>query len=100
MHYISLSFLFFFFFIQQITVAQEFEVKSFRKDVSDLSAIKDGRKDVNNQNCAIIKVRTNLSDLSIDCNLKITGNVVVKSDEVWLYVSPKEKRLKFMKEGL
>jgi len=79
--------------------SQEFEVRSFEKDPKDISAIRFPRKDVNNQDAAIIKVRTNLNGLKYECNFGFIGDPDVKEGEVWLYVSPREKRLKFIKNG-
>jgi len=79
--------------------AEEFEIRNFKKDPSDVSAIRSSRKDVNGQACAILKVRTDLSGLSFECNQGLTGDPEHKTGEVWLYISPREKRIKFMKEG-
>ena len=79
--------------------ADEFEIRNFKKDLSDVSAIRSSRKDVNGQACAILKVRTDLSGLSFECNQGLTGDPEHKTGEVWLYISPREKRIKFMKEG-
>ena len=79
--------------------SQEFEVRSFSKDSKDISAIRFPRKDVNNQAAAIIKVRTNLIDLKYNCNSGFIGDPVEKDGDIWLYVSPRERRIKFMKEG-
>jgi len=79
--------------------ADEFEIRNFKKDPLDYSAIRSERKDVNGQACAILKVRTDLTGLSFECNQGITGDPGHKTGEVWLYISPREKRIKFMKEG-
>ncbi|MBC8315918.1 MAG: PEGA domain-containing protein [Bacteroidetes bacterium] len=79
--------------------ADEFEIRNFKKDPSDYSAIRSSRKDVNGQACAILKVRTDLSGLSFECNQGLTGDPEYKTGEIWLYLSPREKRIKFMKEG-
>jgi len=79
--------------------SQEFEVRSFAKDPKDISAIRYPKKDVNNQPAAIIKVRTSLKDLNFECNSGFVGDPEFKDGEIWLYVSPRERRLKFMKEG-
>jgi len=78
--------------------SQEFEVRSFTKDPKDISAIRFPRKDVNNQAAAIIKVRTNMTGLKFDCNSGFIGDPEVKEGEIWLYVSPRERRLKFINE--
>jgi len=77
--------------------SQEFEIRSFSRDASDISAIRFPRKDVSGQSAAIIKVRTTLDDLKFESNMGIVGDPVIKEGEIWLYVSPREKRLKFMR---
>jgi len=79
--------------------ADEFEIRNFKKDPSDYTAARSGRNDINGQACAILKVRTDLTGLSFECNQGFTGDPEYKTGEVWLYLSPKEKRIKFMKEG-
>ena len=79
--------------------SQEFEVRSFSKEPNDISAIRFPRKDVNNQSCAIIKILTNLDELQYDCNAGFVGDPEYKTGEIWLYVSPRERRIKIMKEG-
>ena len=79
--------------------AQTFRVLSFEEELSDLSAIKYERKDVNDQKCAIIKVYTNLNGLLFETRLGIEGDIITKTGEFWLYVSPKEKMLKIIKSG-
>ena len=91
--------LLFLFFVRTFLFTQEFEVRSFTKDSKDISAIRFPRKDVNNQSGAIIKVRTNLQGLNYNCNSGFIGDPFEKDGDIWLYVSPKEKRIKFMKEG-
>lgn len=81
------------------TYSQSFRVLSFEEDISDLSAVNYERKDVNDQKCAIIKVYTNLSGLYFETRLGIEGDVVSKTGEFWVYVSPKEKMLKVIKNG-
>ncbi|MBC8315916.1 MAG: PEGA domain-containing protein [Bacteroidetes bacterium] len=82
-----------------VLYAQEFEVRSFSNDPNDISAIRYPKKDVNNQPAAIIKVRTSLNGLNFECNSGFVGDPEFKDGEIWLYVSPRERRLKFMKEG-
>lgn len=79
--------------------AQNLRVLSFEEDMSDLSAIKYERKDVNDQKCAIIKVYTNLSGLFFETRLGIEGDIVSKTGEFWVYISPREKQLKVIKSG-
>ncbi|MDD4149707.1 MAG: PEGA domain-containing protein [Bacteroidales bacterium] len=79
--------------------SQSFRVLSFDEDMSDLSAISAARKDVNDQNCAIIKILTNLDGLYFETRLGIEGDIVNKTGEHWIYVSPREKQLKVIKKG-
>lgn len=79
--------------------AQSFRVLSFEEDASDLSAVKNSRTDVNDQKCAIIKVYTNLDALYFESRLGIEGDIVTKTGEFWVYVSPREKMLKIIKSG-
>ena len=79
-------------------MAQRFTVENFRADPGDISARQSPRTDVNGNQCAIIKVRSNINDLNFDSNIGIT-DVVLKNSEHWLYVSPLERNIKFMKDG-
>lgn len=92
-------FLLIFSLITQFLIAQQFEVVDFRHVPSDLAAIRYERVDVNGEKCAIIKVRSNIEGIRFDANLGIEGNPVFEDGEVWLYVSPGERRLKLMREG-
>jgi len=96
-----LFFLTFFFglFLIPEALSQEFKVLSFSFDPQDISAIRYPRTDVNNQGAAIVKVRTNLTGISFDCNIGFVGDPEPKTGEIWLYISPREKRIKFMKMG-
>lgn len=67
--------------------------------MSDLSAVSLERKDVNDQKCAIVKVFTNLNGLFFETRLGIEGDIVKKTGEYWIYVSPREKMLKVIKSG-
>lgn len=78
--------------------AQRFEVESFYHDAADLSAHRFDQTDVNGYKCAIIKVRSNLEGLQFDSNLGIT-KMDFRTGEIWLYVSPGERGLKFMSPG-
>lgn len=79
--------------------SQNFRVISFEEDLSDLSAVKYARTDVNDEQCAIIKVYTNLDALFFETRLGIEGDIVNKTGEFWIYVSPREKQLKIIKNG-
>jgi len=85
----------------QIATAQEFTVKSFVFDASDISARVTSFKDKNKQNCAMIKVQTNLTGLVFDCGQGFCTDIAYDgAGEYRLYVSPGEQVLKIKKEGL
>ncbi len=56
----------------QTISAQHFHVEDFREDPADMAAIRYSRTDVNDQTCAIIKVRSNIEGIQFDSNLGIT----------------------------
>lgn len=78
--------------------AQRFEIERFYLDNKDVSATVDPVKDVSGRVCALIKVRSNLSNLLFDSNAGI-AKLVYQTGEVLLYVQSGERSLKFMKEG-
>lgn len=79
--------------------ADEFKVLSIEKDVTDLSAQRFSVRDPNDQFCAIVKVLTDLDNLLFSSNLGIEKVDYKFPGEIWVYIPPGEKRLKFMKEG-
>jgi hypothetical protein len=85
--------------ISGISFSQNFKVISFEEDMSDLSAVSYARTDVNDDKCAIIKVYTNLDNLYFETRLGIEGDIVNKTGEFWIYVSPKEKQLKMLEQN-
>jgi len=87
------------FIIFLVAHADEFVVRSFYADVSDLSAVKHPRTDVNDDFCALIKIRTDLRNLRFDSNSNIVGDVVAEKGEFWLYVSPGERHISIFREG-
>jgi len=91
--------IFFIFNLFCILFADEFEVKSFKEITNDLSARTYQRKDVNDEICAIMKVRTDLDGLLFETNLGIEGDLVQKTGELWVYISPGEKQIRISKEG-
>ncbi|MFC2101171.1 caspase family protein [Bacteroidota bacterium] len=80
-------------------LASEFIVESFEKAPNDLSVHMYPKKDINNNYCAIIKIKTDLTGLKFDSNLGIEGDVKKQPGEYWLYVSPHEQQLRINKEG-
>ena len=79
--------------------ADEFVVRIFAPAPTDLSAIQYEHLDVNDEKCAIIKVRTDLRNLTFDSGKNLAKDVEFKNGEYWLYVSPREKRITIIKEG-
>ena len=82
-----------------VSSAAEFEVQSFKRAPKDLAAVRHSRTDINGKSCAIIKVFTDLSQVRFESNMGFTGDVVQETGEYWLYVSPGERRIRFIKEG-
>ncbi|HOK39047.1 MAG TPA: PEGA domain-containing protein [Bacteroidales bacterium] len=80
-------------------LGQQFKIITFEEDPNDLSALVNPRYNVNDEKCALIKVYTNLDALFFETRLGVEGDIVEKKSEYWIYVSPKEKMLKFIKKG-
>lgn len=80
-------------------LSAEFEVVSFTKDPSDLSATKFPRKDINDKDCALIKVQCDIEGLMFDSELGVTGLIDYKDGEYWVYVSPGESILEVFRSG-
>ena len=72
------------FFIVSSAFSQELAVKTFRVITSDLSAQTQSRKDLNDKNCALIKVGIGLQNVQFEGN--IVGKVVNKVGEYWVYM--------------
>jgi len=77
-------------------LADEFVVKNFKLAPSDISARKYERLDINDEKCALIKIRTDIDGLSFDPRLGAEGNVEFKNGEYWLYVTSGEKVIKII----
>jgi len=90
-------YLLFFLILSSILYSDEFVVKSFQYDQSDLSARVNDKRDVNGDLCAIIKVRTGLNNLNFHSNQ--LSDMVHKTGEYWLYVSPGIQYIEILKEG-
>lgn len=82
----------------QITMAQEFEVREFKADPSDLAARRNEKRTVNDEPCALIKITTNIKGMQFDSNIGIV-DVVHQSDGYWVYVAPRERRIRLMATG-
>ena len=76
----------------------EFLIKNFKKAPNDIAARRSEVRDVNDVPCALIKVKTGLDNLSFKSNLGIT-EVRRKTGEYWVYISEREQRIEFIKEG-
>lgn len=71
---------------------QELAVKSFAFVQSDLSAQTQPRKDLNNKNCALVKVGIGLQGVQFEGN--VVGKVVNKIGEYWVYMPRGSRMLK------
>ena len=65
-------------------IAQKLTVESFKLASSDLTAQTQPRKDLNNKNCALIKVGLGLQGVQFEGS--IVGNVENKTGEYWVYI--------------
>ena len=73
-------------------LAQELTVKSFKLAGSDLTAQTQPRKDLNDRNCALIKVGIGLQGVQFEGG--IMGNVENKTGEYWVYMPQGNRQLK------
>ena len=73
-------------------VAQRLKVESFKLAGSDLSAQTQPRKDLNDRNCALIKVGAGLQGVQFEGG--IMGNVENKTGEYWVYMPQGNRQLK------
>lgn len=73
-------------------LAQELHVKSFMESSQDLSARIVPRKDLNDVDCALVKVQIVGQDVMFGGN--VMGNVDNKGNEYWVYMTNGSKRLK------
>ena len=92
------SLLFLFFVFQTIVVcAQELTVKSFKLAENDISAQTQSRKDLNDRNCALVKVQF------VGVISEVEGNVVkpfVKhGNETWVYMPQGSRQLKLLTQS-
>ena len=73
-------------------LAQELTVKSFKLAGSDLTAQTQPRKDLNNRNCAVVKVQF-VGELT-----NIEGNVIMplvkRNNETWVYMPQNTRQMK------
>ena len=74
------------------TFAQKLTVESFKLASSDLTAQTQPRKDLNNRNCALIKVSLGLQGVQFEGS--IMENVENKTGEYWVYMPQGNRMLK------
>ena len=91
MHKILLSFVLLFAAISSV-FAQKLTVESFKLAPSDLTAHTQPRKDLNDCNCALIKVGVGLQGVLFEGS--IMGNVENKTGEYWVYMPQGNRQLK------
>lgn len=75
--------------------SQEFEIREFVQDPSDLSARRYEKRTVNDEPAALIKITTNIRGMQFDSNVGIV-DVEHKEDGYWVYVVPRERRIRIM----
>ncbi|MBN2858415.1 MAG: PEGA domain-containing protein [Candidatus Delongbacteria bacterium] len=81
--------------------AADFKIISFEKNPMDLTARKNSSKllDVNGNECALIKVMTDLTEISFESTL-LEKSKLAQEGEYWIYLQKNTKRVKFNKEGV
>ena len=83
-----------FFLVVSSVYSQELTIKSFKVITSDLSAQTQPRKDLNDRNCALVKVQF------VGAISEVEGNVVkplVKhGNETWVYMPQGSRQLKLL----
>jgi hypothetical protein len=75
--------------------AKKFIIEDFFLDQTDITARRYVKTDINGEKCALIRIFTNLKDLEFDSNLGVVAKEIKSLGEIWVYVSPGEKRLEF-----
>ena len=75
-----------------VSSAQKLTVESFKLAGSDLTAQTQPRKDLNDRNCALIKVGLGLQGAQFEGS--IMGNVENKTGEYWVYMPQGNRQLK------
>lgn len=80
--------------------AQEFEIKSFTKLDKAFLSKKNERIDFNGEKCAMIKIYTNDTDILLTTNRGIEDTEIKNTGEMWIWVSPGERYIKFQKKDL
>ena len=93
---INKSLLLFLFFVLHVFEiwAQELTVKSFKLAESDISAQTQPRKDLNDRNCALVKVLY-VGDI-VDVEGNVVKPVVKRSNEFWIYMPQNSRQIKIV----
>lgn len=79
-------------FFGNSSYSQKMQVESFKKAENDLSAQAQSRKDLNDKNCALIKVGIGLQNVQFEGN--VVGNVANNIGEYWVYMPQGSRMLK------
>ena len=77
----------------QSVLADSLDVSGFKQIPNSIAATKYPRYDANDNQCALIKVISDIDGLGFESNLGIVGNIERKNGEYRIYVSPGERRL-------
>jgi hypothetical protein len=80
--------------------AAEMVVKQALVEVpGDLTLIQTSIKDLSGQNCALVKINTDVAPFDKVESNQTPVKVINKTGEIWVYLSPGEKRLYFTKQN-
>jgi TPR repeat protein len=90
-------YLFIFFTFQFVGHAQKITVEKFELRASDISARTKPRFDKDGQECALIKVLSNIKELAFD---EAVGDVTNQTNEYWVYISGGARKLTIRAEGV
>ncbi len=86
-------------FVGLLSAAEIVVKEELRVNTNDLTLIRTPKKDFSGRDCALIKISTDLAPFDkIDSN-QTPVEINNRSGEVWLYLSPGERRLVFSKDG-
>jgi hypothetical protein len=73
--------------------AKKFIIQDFFNEPTDINAIRYVVNDINDEKCALIRIYTDIKNLEFNSNLGIAKKEIKSDGEIWIYVSPNEKRL-------
>ena len=89
------SLLFLLFVLQAIAaLSQKLQVESFKITESDISAQTQPRKDLNDRNCALVKVQFVGAISEVECN--VVKPLVSHGNETWVYMPQGSRQLKLL----